>query len=183
MNLFITGAAGYIGGSVAQRLIEQGHQVRGLVRADDKAAALRPIGIEPVLGTLDDLDLLAREARAADGVIDAANSDHAASVDALVAALAGSGKPLIHTSGTSVFGDDARGDRLADHYIDDGEPIRATPAKPHRRAIDLAVLAAADRGVRSVVICPGLIFGFVSRICGRVPAPEAGQARGTERAQ
>ena len=33
MNLFITGAAGYIGGSIAQRLLAEGHAVRGLVHS------------------------------------------------------------------------------------------------------------------------------------------------------
>ena len=60
MNIFLTGASGYIGGSVATELIAAGHRVRGLVRSDDKAAAVRAFGITPVPGTLDDLDALAR---------------------------------------------------------------------------------------------------------------------------
>ena len=33
MNIFVTGATGYIGGSVAVRLLRDGHRIRGLVRS------------------------------------------------------------------------------------------------------------------------------------------------------
>lgn len=159
MNLFMTGPAGYIGGTVAARLIEAGHRVRGLVRDHDKARLLEKCGIEPVVGALDDDELLTREARRADGVIDAASADHAGSVRALVAALAGTGKALLHTSGSSVIGDDARGNRVAESIVDEDSAFAIAPAKQARRDIDLAVLRAADQGVRSAVICPSLIYG------------------------
>ena len=63
MNLFITGAGGYIGGSVAAALLASGHQVLGLTRSPHSAAQLAARGITPVLGALDDAELLAREAR------------------------------------------------------------------------------------------------------------------------
>src|SRR5260221_8799232 len=109
MDIFLTGAGGYIGGTVGMRLIEAGHRVRGLVRTSAKAGLLAKCGIEPIVGTLDDVGLLTREAHEADGVISAASADHASSVGALIAALDGSGKPLLHTSGSSVIADDARG--------------------------------------------------------------------------
>src|SRR5262252_8602802 len=112
MDLFITGAGGYIGGTVAVRLIAAGHRIRGLMRSAEKARLLAGCGIEPVIGELDDTALLTHEAREAAGVIHAASADHAASVAAFIEALAGTGKPLIHTSGSSVIADDARGDRM-----------------------------------------------------------------------
>ena len=84
MKIFITGAAGYIGGSIAERLRSEGHIVRGLVRRDTQAEGLATRGITPVLGDLDDHALLMHEARAADAVIDAASSDHRASVESLL---------------------------------------------------------------------------------------------------
>src|SRR6187431_2154121 len=102
MKIFCTGASGYIGGSVAAHLIAAGHQVTGLVRSPEKAEAVRARGIEPVLGTLDDAATLAQAARAADVVVNAASADHKGAVVALLDALAGSGKPFIHTSGSSV---------------------------------------------------------------------------------
>jgi uncharacterized protein YbjT (DUF2867 family) len=36
MKLFVTGASGYIGGSVASKLHDAGHEVLGLVRSEEK---------------------------------------------------------------------------------------------------------------------------------------------------
>ncbi len=159
MNIFITGAGGYIGGSVATALIADGHRVRGLTRSEASARTLAARGIEPVIGTLDDAQLLAREARASDGVINTASADHAGAVEALVTGLEGSNKPLLHTSGSSVIGDDARGARMSEQVFDGETPLVVNPAKQPRRDIDLRVLGAAEQGVRSVVICPSLIYG------------------------
>ena len=40
MKVFITGASGYIGGTVAAKLIDMGHAVTGLVRSAEKADAI-----------------------------------------------------------------------------------------------------------------------------------------------
>jgi nucleoside-diphosphate-sugar epimerase len=159
VNIFLTGAAGYIGGSVAVRLIEAGHRVRGLVRTSEKAALLAKHGVQPVVGTLEDAGLLTREAREADGVINAANADHSSSARALITALRATGKPLLHTSGSSVIGDDARGNRVTQTIFDEDTPFVVPAAKQHRRDIDLMILRAADDGVRSAVICPSNIYG------------------------
>jgi uncharacterized protein YbjT (DUF2867 family) len=52
MKLFVTGASGYIGGSVASKLRDAGHEVLGLVRSDEKARLVKERGIEPIVGTL-----------------------------------------------------------------------------------------------------------------------------------
>src|SRR5258708_25979332 len=109
MRIFITGANGFIGGAVSSALISDGHTVRGLVRNKAKADAVAAHGIEAVIGSLDDAALLQAEARASDGVGNAANSGHRRAVDALIARLAGSDKPLIHTSGTNGGADHAQG--------------------------------------------------------------------------
>ena len=59
MKVFITGASGYIGGSVAAALMAAGHAVSGLARSDASAAALEKRGIAPVRGSLDDAGALA----------------------------------------------------------------------------------------------------------------------------
>src|ERR1700678_525658 len=98
MKVFLTGANGFIGGAVASVLIADGHVVRGLVRDQAKAKAVAAHGVEPVIGSLDDGALLQTEARAADAVVNAANSDHRGAVEALLAGLSGSGKPFLHSS-------------------------------------------------------------------------------------
>jgi len=158
MRVFITGTTGYIGGSVAVRLRSVGHDVVGLVRDHDKAASVEGLGIEPVVGSLDDATLLTRQARGADAVVNAADSDHRGVVEALVEAMAHSGKTLIHTSGSSIVGDDARGE-FSQRVYHEGDLPEPAPEKAARVAIDRLVVEASWRGVRSAVVCNTLIFG------------------------
>lgn len=159
MNIFLTGATGYIGGTVARRLLDDGHRLRGLVRGADKARRLAAIGVEPVVGGLDDAAILTAEARGADGVINTASSDHRGAVEALVEGLAGSNKPFLHTSGSSIVADEARGDSASDKIYDEDTPLVPVAGKQGRVAIDDVVRAAAARGVRSAIICPTMIYG------------------------
>ncbi|CAN5313681.1 NAD-dependent epimerase/dehydratase family protein [soil metagenome] len=159
MNIFITGAAGYIGGSVATRLLAEGHSIRGLVRKPELAEALQARGITPVLGDLDNAELLTAEAQRADAVINAASSDHLASVEALLRSLRGSGKAFIHTSGSSVIGDDVGGDVLSPNVFSEDTPLIVEPKKQARHAIDNLILASAGDGVRSIVLCNTMIYG------------------------
>jgi nucleoside-diphosphate-sugar epimerase len=156
MRIFLTGANGYIGGSVAVALIAAGHKVRGLVRSNAKADAVAAHGVEAVIGSLDDATLLQAEARAADAVVNAASSDHRGAVEALIAALAGSGKVLIHSSGSSIVADLAMGEP-SDRIFDEATPLTPLAEKAARVAIDRLVLDAP--GVRSVVICNSMIYG------------------------
>lgn len=158
MKLFITGASGYIGGSVADGLVKAGHDVRGLVRSAERASAVQDRGIEPVIGTLDDGDLLADEAGAADGVINCAIADHRPAVEAMLPVLRGTGKLFLHTSGSSVVADLAGGG-AGDAVHDETTPLEPLPGRAPRVAIDQLVLAAAADGVRAVVIRPTLIYG------------------------
>ena len=158
MRVFVTGASGYIGGSVASALLAAGHQVTGLVRSAAKSQQVRSLGIEPVSGTLDDGALLARCARGADAVIHAADADHRASVEAMLAVLAASGKAFIHTSGSSIVGDQAWGE-ASEKVYDDATPFAPGPGRAARVAVNTHVLAAAADGVRAAVISPSLIYG------------------------
>jgi nucleoside-diphosphate-sugar epimerase len=158
MNIFLTGASGYIGGTVAAKLIAAGHQVSGLARDEARAAQLRERDITPVVGTLDDLDLLDNAARAADAVINAANADNPFAARVLIDALRGSGKRFVQTSGTTVIADTAGGEAGGLVYTED-TPFDPLPEKAGRVATDRMVSEAANDGVHSVVICPSLIYG------------------------
>lgn len=126
MNVFLTGATGYIGSIVARRLKETGHNVFGLARSEASAQKLRELQVEPVLGTLQDREKLIEAARKADAVIHTAfihdYSDFAGAVKtereviaAFTEALTETGKPFIATSGTGLLGD------TGDCVIDDSE--------------------------------------------------------------
>ena len=158
MKVFCTGASGYIGGSVAAHLVAAGHQVTGLVRSQEKADAVRARGIQPLLGTLDDGERLAQAAQAADVVVNAASADHKGAVAALLDALAGSGKPFIHTSGSSIVGTRSRGER-SDAIFDEDMPVTPSPARAARVALNDLILSYRDKGCRPVIICPSLIYG------------------------
>ena len=159
MNIFMTGATGYIGGTIARRLLDDGHEIRGLVRDAEKGRKLAAFGVEPVMGGLDDAAILAAEARRADAVVNTANSDHRGAIDAFLEALAGSNKPFLHTSGSSIVADDAHGDAASERIYDEETPFEPVPGKQARVAIDRMIRDARSRGVHSIVVCPTMIYG------------------------
>ena len=160
MKIFITGASGYIGGSVAKYLADAGHEVTGLIRDPAKRDALQALGITPVLGTLDDSYILTQQAQAADAVVHTADSDHRASVETFINALRGSGKPFIHTSGSSVVGDDARGAYEREAIFTEETPFEPMDIRRDRVAINQRVRnAGVEQGIRAIVFCPTMIYG------------------------
>jgi nucleoside-diphosphate-sugar epimerase len=156
MKVFVIGASGYIGGSVAAALARQGHAVSGLARSDETAAALQQRGIAPVRGTLDYAAALAAAAKAADVTIGAASADHRGAAEAVVTALAGTGKTYLHTSGSSIVGGPARGE-FVPAVFDEDTPFTPPPARKARVETDKMVRGAA--GMRGIVIAPSLIYG------------------------
>ncbi len=160
MKIFLTGASGYIGGSLALALLSKGHEVRGLTRSEKTANELDALGIVPVLGDLDNLDILKSEAFRADAVINTANADHLEAVQAMLDGLTGNHQKFIHTSGSSIIGDDARGNHLSPSVFTEDTPLVVDARKQARRNIDLKVLEAASKGIQTCVIIPSLIYGY-----------------------
>jgi nucleoside-diphosphate-sugar epimerase len=160
MDVFLTGATGYIGSAVAEGLQKAGHKVTGLARTGEKAKQLESRGVRACIGDLLKPETLVAPARAAEGVIHTAstNDANAAQADASVVrailkALEGTGKPFVYTSGVWVLG--STGDKAADEQA----PVNPTPLVAHRSAIEQEVLGYKGLGVRTVVIRPALVYG------------------------
>jgi len=173
MKIFLTGATGYIGGSVAERLMREGHAVTGLVRSDASAKAIQSRGMRAVLGTLDDAAVIARAAGAADAVVDTAEANHAGVVEAITSALRGSGKPFLHTSGSGIVATVTNGERSDSIFDEYSSFTPSVPRMQQRAAIDQVVFDAAKDGVHSVVIRPTMIYGEgrgVRKESAQVPA-------------
>jgi nucleoside-diphosphate-sugar epimerase len=159
MRIFCTGTSGYIGGSVAVALAAAGHEVSGLVRSEQSAEQVRALGLTPVHGTLDDVDVLRAAALRADAVINSANADHEPSAQAMLLALEGTGKTYIHTSGSSIVGTQSAGERV-DAIFDETTPINPSSGRAARVALNAHILSFKTKGVRPIIICPSLIYGI-----------------------
>lgn len=155
MRVFITGASGWIGSATVEELLTAGHEVVGLARSDESAAAVEGRGAKALRGDLDDLDSLRRGAAESDAVVHLANkhdwgnpaeSDRAerAAVEVLLGELEGTGRPFVIANGIS--------------GLVEGRPALETDASPaagpeaDRGGSENLALDYAARGVRSLPI-------------------------------
>jgi nucleoside-diphosphate-sugar epimerase len=157
MRIFLTGASGYIGSAVAERLRAAGHEISGLARSDASAAKLKSAGIQPIRGDFSDPKSVGSAARAADGVISLATTYDPAidgpAVDAILDALAGSNKPFIYTSGIWSHGD------TGGKIVDESSPPNPAALVAWRQKVEHRVHEGAKRGIRTVVIRPAIDYG------------------------
>jgi nucleoside-diphosphate-sugar epimerase len=155
MRIFLTGATGFIGSAIVPELINAGHQVLGLTRSDAGAQSLAAAGAEVHRGTLEDPDSLRSGAAQSDGVIHCA-FDHDFSnfvancekdrraIEALGAALAGSDRPLVITSGTGM-GNAVHGQPATEDVFHSGNPHP-------RKASELAGASVLEAGINLSVV-------------------------------
>ena len=152
MHVFLTGANGWIGSAIVRDLLEAGHSVTGLVRSKEKGEALAAVGATPLVGSLDDLEVMRRGARDADGIIHTAFGLDMAKIGQLADedrraietfgdVFAGSRRPIVVTSGFL----QTTGEKAAE-----AERPSVIPAFP--RASEQAAFALAARGLHASVL-------------------------------
>ncbi|RGP76944.1 nad dependent epimerase dehydratase family [Fusarium longipes] len=180
-RLLLTGATGYIGGTVLNTILTSSHpslkniHITALVRRQDQADILSSLGVTPVLfKSLDDTELLTEEASNHDIVVHAANGYHIPSARALLTGLAkrkektGKSVHYIHNSGTSNFGNRP----VSKKYLEEPrvfsdkddiyayEKFREEKEQYKQRTGDVAVFEmGAEMGIETYIICSPLIYG------------------------
>lgn len=172
-KIFITGATGYIGSSVLERL--QSHpdadkfEITALIRSPQKAEGFKEYGVNTVVGSFSDTKLLEDLTAAADVVVDTVDAD---ALDATKTMLLGfkrkfqeTGTPpiFIHTSGTGLLSDNAAGLTDSNVIWDDANPDQIAtlpPTAPHRD-VDLEIIQADEEGyVRGYLVTPATVYGI-----------------------
>jgi nucleoside-diphosphate-sugar epimerase len=157
MRIFITGAGGYVGSVVSEKAISAGHNVLGLARSESSARKLKGMGVTPILGELEDLELLTKTAKEADAVLhlgfvhefhrpfDELIAIDVAAIQALASGLVNTGKALIMTSGTGLTEADNGKETFEDSPL-------TKEALSHRVVSENTAIKFADQGVRSMTI-------------------------------
>ena len=180
MKVFVTGATGYIGSSVAAALLTHGHVVIGLARSSESAQKLKNCGVEPFRGDIRDKNSFSAAAREADAMIHAASPNDSTSaeadnavIDTVCETLQGTDKPFIYTSGIWVIGE--TGNKVAD----EDSSLYPIDLVKWRAVCEQRVLAAAkgDSCIRASVLRPGIVYGRG----GGIPASffQSAKERGT----
>ncbi|MCJ1244710.1 hypothetical protein MMC30_001909 [Trapelia coarctata] len=176
-KLFITGATGYIGGDAIYEIIHAHleYDVTCLVRNSDKGAkvASQYAKVKLAYGTLEDVELLEKEAAAADIVLHCAHADDEGAAKALLRGLAAhpDDRPgfLIHTSGTGIllykdmetktFGEASS--KIYDDWDGIGEVTSLPDSAPHRNVDKIVIAGGLDDAskIKTAVVAPPLIYG------------------------
>lgn len=158
-RVFITGITGYIGGTVAKKLLEKNYSVAGLVRNAAAADKLQQLGIESIIGNIHDEAVLNAAVSNADIMIHTADSaDDAYAVNSFINALEGSGKTFIFTSGSAIFGGKENGEKN-DFVFTEDIPLNPRLEMASRVLINNYVLQSAKKNIRSIVIVPTMVYG------------------------
>lgn len=166
--IYITGATGFIGSRVADRLLERGERIRVLVRSRERGVGLESRGAELVEGDVADRDAHARGLAGATaaihlaaiyevGIVDAAALERA-NVDgtrAFIDAAKEAATPRVVYTSTTVALGPGNGSEPTDAYEGPYHSIyHRTKSDAHRLA-----RAAQRDGMPLIIVCPSFVYG------------------------
>jgi ornithine--oxo-acid transaminase len=165
----VTGATGFIGGHLVERLIADGKQVRCLVRAGSDTARLESLGVELAPGALEDPHSLARAVAGCDyvvhcgamvsdwGTVEEIERANVTGTRNLVqAAAAASVRRLVHVSTTDVYGYPGQAE------VDESaapQGFRNWYAQTKLDGEQEALRVGAELGLETVVLRPATVWG------------------------
>ncbi|KZS94181.1 NAD(P)-binding protein [Sistotremastrum niveocremeum HHB9708] len=173
-SLFITGASGYIGGTVFTELIKNHgdkYAITALVRSSHQAELIKAAGATPLIGSHEHPELLEKIAKEFDIIVHIGNSaDHLESAKAILKGLSERSETqpqavYIHTSGTGVISDEARGKFASEFVFNDTDPQsidNLAITQPHR-GVDVYIRDQAKTlagKAKVAIIIPPLIYGI-----------------------
>lgn len=169
-KLFITGTTGYIGGDVLAKILKAfDFEIFALIRDTTKLDKLKQAGVTPVIGTLDDLDVIKEYTEMCDIIINAANNNHLASLEVIKDVLSGkkSQTLFLQISGGGVVADGTKPseyvpDKVYSDIVDIDAINSLDDSQPHRLAdkITQTMEAANPEFVKTAILSPPAIFGL-----------------------
>ncbi|CAF1386719.1 unnamed protein product [Adineta steineri] len=176
INIFLTGATGYIGGSILTALLQHPNvsnfKITALIRGDEsRVNKIASLGVIPLIGSNESHDILEKAASESHVVIHTSNSaDDIPSVKSILSGLnkrtQANGKSVIyiHTSGTAVISEDVRGKKGSNSIYSDLDPnkINSIADDQWHRDVDLLIINAAQANplLKSVIVLPPAIHGI-----------------------
>ncbi|KAM5364335.1 hypothetical protein ACJA88_013120 [Fusarium oxysporum] len=177
-RILITGATGYVGGSVLTTVLSNPFlaklPITALIRTQSQASTLSSLPVTPLLfANLDDTAFLTEVASTHDVVIHAANGYHIPSAQAFIRGLTqrkrqtGREVHYIHNSGTSNFGDRPVSKTYTEKRVFSDkdnvyayEKMREGIEPYHQRTADVTVFELGEElDVKTYIICSPLIYG------------------------
>ncbi|KAF9078699.1 NAD-binding protein [Rhodocollybia butyracea] len=174
-SILLTGATGYIGGSILTRFLQRPDasslDIRLLVRSAEKAKKIQDLdlGVTVIIGSHSDSELMEELASQVDVVLATADCDD---INAAQSALRGlkkryeaTGKApiFIETSGTGVYADMVNGAHANSEVFDDANADQIetlSPTAPHRPVDEVIVSGDAEGYVRSYIVLPSTVWGI-----------------------
>lgn len=157
MQVFLTGATGYIGSAILDALLKGAHAVTALVRDGDKASQLKARGVAPILGEIANPARWREAAAGKDAIIHAAIDYGPNGVEgdriALETFTRLAPPVFIYTSGIWVLG-------AAPQPVDESAST-ANPAQESAWRVEheKRVMGVSWSGARNVIVRPGIVYG------------------------